>query len=296
MEKIIDLHVHTNISDGALTPKEVIDEAANNNVSVLAIADHDIIDAYTDDLFNYAKEKKIEIIPAVEISTKTKKCGIHVLGYNIDINSEKLKNKLFELRNIRHKYLHDVSKALNDVGYKIDTDELDKIEAVTKAHIARDVIKQEENKDLLMKDFGHIPEMGEFIENIMNEGCKAYVKKDTVSPKDAANIIRAAGGKVVLAHPVAYKHEDNLTDEDILELVKETKADAIEANYIYINRDGVKINEVEKWNKFAKENGLLTTIGSDFHNFNKNSPIIGLINEDINLTNEEIEKILNNLK
>lgn len=296
MEKIIDLHVHTNISDGALTPKEVIDEAANNNVSVLAIADHDIIDAYTDDLFNYAKEKKIEIIPAVEISTKTKKCGIHVLGYNIDINSEKLKNKLFELRNIRHKYLHDVSKALNNIGYKIDTDELDKIEAVTKAHIARDVIKHEENKDLLMKDFGHIPEMGEFIETIMNEGCKAYVKKDTVSPKDAANIIRAAGGKVVLAHPVAYKHEDNLTDEDILELVKETKADAIEANYIYINRDGVKINEVEKWNKFAKENGLLTTIGSDFHNFNKNSPIIGLINEDINLTNEEIEKILNNLK
>ena len=147
-----------------------------------------------------------------------------------------------------------------------------------------------------MKDFGHIPEMGEFIETIMNEGCKAYVKKDTVSPKDAANIIRAAGGKVVLAHPVAYKHEDNLTDEDILELVKETKADAIEANYIYINRDGVKINEVEKWNKFAKENGLLTTIGSDFHNFNKSSPIIGLINEDINLTNEEIEKILNNLK
>lgn len=296
MEKIIDLHVHTNISDGALTPKEVIDEAANNNVSVLAIADHDIIDAYTDNLFNYAKEKKIEIIPAVEISTKTKKCGIHVLGYNIDINSEKLKNKLFELRNIRHKYLHDVSKALNDIGYKIDTDELDKIEAVTKAHIARDVIKHEENKDLLMKDFGHIPEMGEFIETIMNEGCKAYVKKDTVSPKDAANIIRAAGGKVVLAHPVAYKHEDNLTDEDILELVKETKADAIEANYIYINRDGVKINEVEKWNKFAKENGLLTTIGSDFHSFNKNSPIIGLINEDINLTNEEIEKILNNLK
>lgn len=296
MEKIIDLHVHTNISDGALTPKEVIDEAANNNVSVLAIADHDIIDAYTDDLFNYAKEKKIEIIPAVEISTKTKKCGIHVLGYNIDINSEKLKNKLFELRNIRHKYLHDVSKALNDIGYKIDTDELDKIEAVTKAHIARDVIKHEENKDLLMKDFGHIPEMGEFIETIMNEGCKAYVKKDTVSPKDAANIIRAAGGKVVLAHPVAYKHEDNLTDEDILELVKETKADALEANYIYINRDGVKINEVEKWNKFAKENGLLTTIGSDFHNFNKSSPIIGLINEDINLTNEEIEKILNNLK
>ena len=62
----IDLHIHTNISDGELTPKEIIDEAYNNGVGVIAIADHDTIDAYTDTLYKYAEEKHIQIINAVE--------------------------------------------------------------------------------------------------------------------------------------------------------------------------------------------------------------------------------------
>ena len=73
MEKKIDLHIHTNKSDGKLSPKEVIDEAVKNKVSTIAIADHDTIEAYNDELFNYAKERNINLIPAVEISTKTKK-------------------------------------------------------------------------------------------------------------------------------------------------------------------------------------------------------------------------------
>lgn len=95
MGKIIDLHIHSNISDGNLSPKEIIDEAVKSGVYTIAIADHDTIDAYTNDLFNYAKEKNINIINAVEISTKTKKSGIHVLGYNFDINNYDLKQKLF---------------------------------------------------------------------------------------------------------------------------------------------------------------------------------------------------------
>ena len=94
MEKIIDLHIHTNISDGALTPKEIIDEAANNNVHTIAIADHDTIDAYTKELYEYAKEKNINLITAVEISTKMNKAGIHVLGYNFDKKNKKLLKKL----------------------------------------------------------------------------------------------------------------------------------------------------------------------------------------------------------
>ena len=104
MEKKIDLHIHTNKSDGKLSPKEVIDEAVKNKVSTIAIADHDTVEAYTDELFSYAKEKNINLIPAVEISTKTKKCGIHVLGYNIDINNEEFRKSLFKLRNARHDY------------------------------------------------------------------------------------------------------------------------------------------------------------------------------------------------
>ena len=97
MKKIIDLHVHTNCSDGVMTPKEVIDEAVNNGVSVISIADHDTIDAYSDELFAQAKAKNVKIIPAVEISTKTGKCGFHVLGYNFDMKNEKLLKQLCAL-------------------------------------------------------------------------------------------------------------------------------------------------------------------------------------------------------
>ena len=78
---IIDLHVHSNYSDGELTPYEIIDEAVKNGVKYLAIADHDTIDSYTDDLFLYAEKRGIILNKAVEISTKSDTCGIHILGY-----------------------------------------------------------------------------------------------------------------------------------------------------------------------------------------------------------------------
>lgn len=112
MTKRIDLHIHTTISDGVLTPKEVIDEAVKNCVAVISIADHDTIDAYTDEIFEYAKSKNIKLIPAVEISTKTKKSGIHVLGYNFDLEDIEFKEKLKQIRNARHDYLHKVAKKL----------------------------------------------------------------------------------------------------------------------------------------------------------------------------------------
>ena len=66
---------------------------------------------------------------------------------------------------------------------------LDKIDAVTKAHIANDVINNKNNKDNLIKYFNHIPNKGEFIETIMNEGCPCYVKKETITPSYAADIM-----------------------------------------------------------------------------------------------------------
>lgn len=292
MEKIIDLHIHTNCSDGTLSPKEIIDEAFKNGVSVIAIADHDTMDAYTEDLEKYAKEKKIKLIPAVEISTKAKKSGVHVLGYNLNKEHPKLKEKLSVLKNVRHEYLINVSKKLEQLGYLVNTNTLDQIDTVTKAHIAKDVIQNFQNNEILLKEFGKIPSMGEFIETIMNEGCPAYVKKETISPKEAANLIREAGGKVVLAHPVAYQYEDGLNEEDILDLVQEINADGIEANYIYIDRNLNKINEIEKWNQFAKENHLFTTIGSDFHTKDGIHPEIGLLQEEIYLEPELIQNLI----
>ena len=295
MEKVIDLHIHTDKSDGVLTPFEVIDQASLNGVVVIAIADHDTIAAYTDELFSYAQSKNIKIIPAVEISSKINKCGIHVLGYNFDLNNEELVEKLEKLRNARHNYLYDVCCKLNELGYVVNQLELDKIEAVTKAHISQDVVSNAQNSDLLMKNFGHIPGKGEFIETVMNEGCPAYVKKETVTPVEASKLIKNAGGKVVLAHPVAYKYEDNLNSSDILNLVLDMEIDAIEGNYVYVDRNNNKINESDYWNNFADSNNLISTVGSDFHNDDGIRPRIGLIGEKIDLTSGDIDKILNYL-
>ena len=296
MTKRIDLHIHTVVSDGTLTPKEVIDEAYKNNISVIAIADHDTVDAYNNELFEYAKNKKIKLITAVEISTKTKKAGIHVLGYNIDLNNEELKEKLKKIRNTRHEYLHDVAKKLEELKYHINVAELDKIEAVTKAHIALNAIENPVNKEKLLLEFGHIPTKGEFIETIMNENCPAYVQRKTVSPKEAAQIIRNATGKVVLAHPVAYIHEDNFTEEDILDIIKELKPDGLEANYLYIDRNNKRIDETKKWNEFAKRNNLFVTAGSDFHIKDGIKTEIGFVNTDFILPENVINEIIMNLE
>lgn len=295
MEKIIDLHIHTTCSDGEFTPREVIDMAVKNKVSIISITDHDTIGAYEKELFDYAKDNNIKIIPGVEISTKNDKCGIHVLGYNIDLDNEEFKNKLEKLRNSRHEYLYQVADRIQELGYIIDIMELDKIEAVTKAHIAINIISNDKNKDILMKQFGHIPNKGEFIETIMNEGCPAYVKKNTITPREAVELIESASGVAVLAHPVAYKYEDGLTDEDIINLVKDMRVGMIEANYVYVDRNNKKINECDYWRDFAYKNNLKTTIGSDFHKNDGIRPVIGLIGEDIKLSNKEIDEMIDSL-
>lgn len=292
---LIDLHIHSNFSDGVLSPVEIIEQAKQNGVSTIAIADHDGVIAYNEGLFALAKANNIRLIPAVEMSTRWRGIGIHVLGYNFDLHNSKLLECLNSLRNARHTYLFDVAKALNNLGYYVNVDELDKVESVTKAHISQDIIQNDKNRELLLKTFGEIPSRGEFIETLMNEGCPAFVEKKSVTPKQASDLIKQAGGKVVLAHPVAYTYEDGLTETDIQQIIDEISPCGIEGNYIYIDRHGDIINECEKWNTLAKQNKIISTIGSDFHLADDKHPVIGLSNTDLRLNNEQVENIINTL-
>ena len=221
--------------------------------------------------------------------------GVHVLGYNFDLNNQELIDTLFKLRNARRIYLYDVAKKLEELGYIVNVKELEKIDSVTKAHIATNIIENNKNEKLLIKTFGHIPNKGGFIETIMNEGCPAYVKKTKISFNEAANVIRKAGGKVVMAHPVGYKYEDNLETEDVQRLLDKLNPDGIEAYYLYVDRNNNKIDEINKWKAFAKKNNKFVTVGSDFHKKNGLSPVIGFVNWDIDISNEEIEKIINSI-
>lgn len=279
---LIDLHIHSCCSDGALTPFEIVDQAKKNHVNMISITDHDCIDAYTPSFLEYARKNDISVVYGVEISTHYKGTGFHVLGYDFDIHNPKLNEKLYTLKNVRHIYLQEVSKKLKELGYIVYVNQLSQFKIVTKAHIASHIVQNKENEKLLLQDFGYIPECGEFIETLMNEGCQAYVKKESITPMEASRLIKEAGGKVVLAHPVCYEYEDHIGVEAITNLVKEMHADGIEAVYIYIDQKNKKINDTKKWVNFALENHLFYTIGSDFHLNDGIHPQIGLINEQIN--------------
>ena len=295
-QRIIDLHIHSNCSDGAKSPKELIDMAVANGVDTIAIADHDTVVAYTTELLQYANDNNINLIKAVEVSTKLQgKVGIHILGYNLDIHNSELLDMLYQSRNSRHIYLVKVAEALNKLGYVVNVEELDKVDAVTKAHISLDVISNPANEDLLIRNFGHIPSKGEFIETVMNEGCPAYVLKPSITPQHASEVIKRAGGKVVIAHPVAYVHEDGLSIADLEQLIAEIKPIGLEANYIYADRYDKIIDECATWRDVAKKHNLIATIGSDYHNTDGIRPELGLVNTDLRLSDCEIEDIVRRL-
>ena len=277
MEKI-DLHIHTNNSDGEKSFCEIIDMAKKNDIKTISVTDHDTISGYTKHNIEYARKKGIKLITGVEISTKTKKCGIHILGYNIDIMNKNLNIELDKLRNSRHIYLKEVTRVLRKIGYVVNYNKLSKIEAVTKAHIADNIVNNPKNKKKLISEFGCVPNKGLFIETLMNEGQKAFIKKNSITPKEAAKIIRDAGGIVVLAHPMAYTYEDNLTDNEIISIIKDISADGIESYYIYVDKNNKVINDIDKWVSIANDHSLFSTIGSDFHKEDGIRPTIGLEN------------------
>ena len=127
----------------------------------------------------------------------------------------------------------------------------------------------------------------------MNENCPAYVKKESISPKQASDLIKKAGGKVVLAHPVAYCYEDNYTRDDILQLVEDMDADGIESYYIYVDsKYNVKIEKIEKWNEFAMINNLEISIGSDFHNHDGIHPEVGFVGDNLIINDNKIDSII----
>ncbi len=291
----IDLHIHSNYSDGTLSPHEIIDFAVGHEITTISITDHDSTNAYSKETISYAKAKNVNLIVGVEISTKLT-TGFHVLGYNFDLNNAVLQTTLQRLRNARIDYLYAVCKKLNELGYVINPNDLKDIPSVTKAHIATNIVTNSANQNLLQQIFGHIPNKGEFIETIMNEGCPAYVEKFSITPNEASNIIHEAGGKVVLAHPVCYGHEDGVSRETIKSIATQMQADGIEAYYLYVNYKNQLIDETAEWNQVAKDLNVFTTIGSDFHSPDPLRPMIGFTNTNFKISSDESTTILDNLK
>ena len=93
-----------------------------------------------------------------------------------------------------------------------------------------------------------------------------------------------------------FQPEKIKKNEEFISQIKDMNPDGIESNYIYIDKDNNEFDECEKWNRFAKNNNLFVTVGTDFHNSDGIRPEIGFVNKRIELTEDEIDKIIENLE
>lgn len=264
----IDLHLHTNNSDGSLSSQDVIKRAADLGVKILSITDHDTVAAYSEALYTQARKYGIFLISGVEIST-VDSVGrrFHILGYGIDVTSKTLTHELAKLRNARKIYAEQTIKKLQLYGWAVETATLENIPVITKAHIADSVLCHNANGVLLKRVFSRLPNRGEFIESMLNQGMPCYVKRHTIQPQEAVELIHEAGGTAIFAHPVAAIYEQDLTLQDIERSILKSSVDGIEALYYYYHKSGddKEIDKIDNFVKISQRHQLLVSIGSDFH-------------------------------
>lgn len=257
--KYIDLHVHSNISDGTLSPTEVVNLAAESGLIAIALTDHDTIDGVKE-----AKEQakqlmktgvEITVIPGTELSASYLNRDIHILGLFVDIENTSFRKALEnackerDLRNIK------MCENLNKVGIPITVEamKLDNPNTIiTRAHFAK-----------YLYENGYVKSREEAFQKYLHEHGPYYVPRQYLTPEEAISYIKEAGGIPVLAHPLLYKfsHTQLVT---LIQQLKKAGLVGIEAIY------SCNISNDESYVKsLAREYDLVITGGSDFHGANK---------------------------
>jgi len=277
----VDLHVHSNRSDGTFSPSQLVDYARAKGLKAFALTDHDTVDGL-EEAVSYAKglrsaqtsasegnpesENLIpsplipEVIPGIEFSTEyISRDGhshdIHVLGLYIGYQDTFFQKKLTEFVDSRILRNQKMCRLLREAGMDISYEGLlaefpDAV--ITRAHYAK-----------YMQRHGFIQSIGEAFECYIGDGCPCYVPREKVTPAQAVKLVLAAGGVPILAHPVLY----HLCDEE-LELLTKNLANAglaaLEAIY-----STYTAAEERSMRRLASKYGLLVSGGSDFHGDNK---------------------------
>lgn len=266
-----DLHIHSCLSDGCLTPNEIIELAVKRDISYISITDHDSIEAY-----NYLLDKEknnIGIIPGIEISSRYEEEEIHVLGYYINVQSENLRkcvNKLYIDRVERVKEIVNLLKAY-DINISVEEIVTSNIVSVGRGNIANIMVKK-----------GIVNNPSEAFSKYLAKGKCAYIAGEKLQCKDAIRIILEAGGIPVLAHP--GKICRNIRMEKMIREFKSFGIKGIEVYHPSHSRD--KINYFYNLSKKYK---MLITGGSDFHGQDKSKGMLG----EVGISKELLEKIIN---
>ncbi|NLE08133.1 MAG: PHP domain-containing protein [Dehalococcoidales bacterium] len=254
----VDLHVHSSVSDGVLSPVRVIEKAAELGLSAIALTDHDNVDGIAPAKETAARYPNLRFIPGIEISTDIKGGEIHMLGYFIDHTDDEFRTtleRMIESRVTRAKKMIDRLRNLNIIIEWERVRELAGPGSVGRPHIAQALLEK-----------GYITDIQEAFTRFLAFNGPAYVHRDKMTPAEAIRLIKKAGGIPVFAHPLSKgnRNPEKLTDE----FVKAGLA-GIEAYYKDYGPE-----EREKLVRLAAHYGLITTGGSDYHGLDDKAEVM----------------------
>lgn len=254
-EKSIDLHIHSTMSDGTLSPREIVREAAELGLCAVALTDHDSV-AGVREAQNAAAGTDLEVITGVELSVYDDR-EMHILGYGIHPEHAALQQFLRYCRETRAERVRAIVRRLAEDGFEISAAEVFERAAhmAGRVHIAQCLMEK-----------GYIRSVGEAFERFFGEGKSYYVPRRQIRPQEAIAAIHEAGGLAVLAHPY-FLHRDDTLAELLAEL---TELDGLECHYPRHTREQRTL-----YQELAQRFGLLQTGGSDFHGANRPEAKLG---------------------
>ncbi len=247
----VDLHCHSNVSDGALAPAEVAARAHANGVEVWALTDHDEIDG-VQEARDAAHALGMHYVTGVEISVTWAARTIHIVGLKFDENNQDLRQGLINTRSGRERRAHEMAAQLAEAGipnaFEGALKHVGNPDLISRTHFARYII-----------ELGVCADVSEVFRNYLIEGKPGFVPHRWASLKDAVTWIRNAGGIAVVAHPGRYDFDDLALDAFLGEF-KRWGGVGVEVVTGSHTED-----EYARFAVVAKNYGLLASRGSDFH-------------------------------
>jgi len=263
---MIDLHVHSNKSDGSLSPTELVELAVKKRLSAFALTDHDTTDGLQEALEaasrynaslkdNPAGGIPLEVIPGIEFSTEYQGRDIHVLGLFIEFDSPLFKERLQAFVDSRILRNQKMCKSLASEGIDISYEKLLKefpCAVITRSHYAR-----------YLYQHGYVKSLREAFDRYIGDHARHYIPREKITPAQAVELIHAVNGLAVLAHPILYHMaEDDL--DTLISQLKDCGLDGIETIYSTYSAE-----EERQIRRLAQKHDLLITGGSDFHGEHK---------------------------
>ncbi|RXT14963.1 PHP domain-containing protein [Ammoniphilus sp. CFH 90114] len=244
---MVDLHSHTTASDGTYEPHQSIRRAKEKGLRALAITDHDTV-AGIKEALEASERYGVEVVPGIEISTVDQGQDIHVLGYYINYQDPLFLSRLESLRNVRDKRNEMIIENLQHLGIDITLEEVSSRRKMDEGNIGRPHIAE------VLMGKGIVSSMEEAFREYLGKTGKAYANPPRITPEDAVDWIKEAGGVPVLAHPGLYG------DDNLVHRLIGYGIEGIEAYHTDHSPE-----QESRYSLWAKQHGLIETAGSDFH-------------------------------